>query len=140
MSLDRFCRKALASTLVTESIVHAAMVMREQHVGAVVALDSFGRPAGILTDRDISCRVVAEGRDPVATPVSAVMTPSPATLRRTDTIDDASLLLRQRGVRRAPIVDEVGRFIGLVSLDDLVVLFSAELGQLAAVVRDNKGP
>ncbi len=66
---------------------------------------------------------------------------SPVVTGRSDgAIDEASIEMRRTGVRRLPLVDPAGHLTGMVSVDDLVVLLSAELGQAAQVVRENRGP
>lgn len=141
MSLERFCRKPLIDVRPDQTVLEAAQRMRSGHVGSVFVTDQEGgRPLGVLTDRDIVVRVVGAGLDPAATSVRDVMTPSPTTLRADESIDQALFRMREKGVRRLPIVDGRGKLTGTVSLDDLLVLLSAELGQTAAVVRDNRGP
>ena len=140
MSLERFCRKPVISAGPTDPIAQVASLMREKHVGTVVIVDGSRRPVGIVTDRDIACRLVAEGLDPVTTPARAVMTQPAATVPRTSTIEQVSMLMRQRGVRRLPVVDGEDKLIGFVALDDLTMLFVAELGLLVGAVRDNQGP
>lgn len=140
MSLARFCRKPVAIIQSTQSVAEAAETLRDQHVGALVVVQEDLHPVGMLTDRDIVTRVLAARKDATATSVADVMSPKPFVARLTDSIDMTLFALRQHGVRRLPIVDEQGRVAGLVSLDDLWVLLSAELDQTAAVVRDNQGP
>jgi CBS domain-containing protein len=140
MSLERFCRKAPITGSPEESVDRIAERMREAHVGAVVIVDQRRAPVGILTDRDIVCRVVAEHRSAEATLVSDVMTAGLEILHTTESIDHALFTMRNKGVRRLPIVDGEERLQGLVALDDLLVLLSAELGQTAAAVRTNEGP
>ena len=140
MSLERFCRKEVATTRTNDTVVDAARRMQEKHVGAVVVVDGVGRPVGMLTDRDIACRVIAEGRDPAKTPVDAAMSRDLVTVRRDGTIDEVAFSMRKQGVRRVPIVDAEGKLSGLVAFDDLVVLLSAELGETVAALRHNRGP
>ncbi|MGE6759822.1 CBS domain-containing protein [Corallococcus interemptor] len=140
MSLARFCRKPVAIIQPTRSVAEAAEALRDQHVGALVVVQEDLKPVGMLTDRDIVTRVMAARKDARATAVQDVMTPGPFVARVSDSIDKTLFAVRQHGVRRLPIVDEEGRVAGLVSLDDLWVLLSAELDQTAAVVRDNQGP
>lgn len=140
MSLERFCRKEIAAVQVDETLVDAAREMREKHVGAVVVLDGSRRPVGMLTDRDIVCRVVAEGRDPQLVSVKSTMSGDLVTVRRDETIDQVAFSMRDHGVRRVPIVDGEGKLAGLVAFDDLVVLLSAELGQTVAALQANRGP
>lgn len=140
MSLKRFCRKQVATALATETVQAAAEQMTQQHVGALVIVDDAGRPAGILTDRDIVCRVLNERLDPRVTAIQEVMSTHPVVARDNDQIDEVAFTMHQKGVRRVPIVDASGKAIGLVSLDDLLVLLASELGQTAAAVRMNRGP
>ncbi|GMT99431.1 CBS domain-containing protein [Corallococcus caeni] len=140
MSLARFCRKTVAVILPGQSVAEAAQRMRDQHVGALVVVQDDLRPVGVLTDRDIVTRLVAERRDATAVAISDVMSRAPAVMRVEDTLDQTLFAFRKQGVRRLPIVDGQGRVAGLVSLDDLLVLLSAELDQTAAAVRENQGP
>ncbi len=140
MSLERFCRKPLVTVRPQQSVKDAATQMREKHVGAVLVVDAQSRPEGMLTDRDLVCRVVAAGLDPARTPVGEVMSVGPAVIRSSQLIDEAAVQMRELGVRRLPVVDDDGHAVGLVSLDDLVVMLSAELGQTAGVIRTNRGP
>jgi CBS domain-containing protein len=73
--------------------------MREKHVGALVVVDRGGRPVGMLTDRDVVCRVVAEAREPAGTSVDAAMSRDLVTVRREGNIDQAAFSMRKHGVR-----------------------------------------
>lgn len=140
MSLARFCRKTVAIIQPTQSVAEAAERMRDQHVGALVVVGEDLRPVGMLTDRDIVTRVVAERADPTAVVVQEVMTEEPAVVSVDSTLDQTLFTFKKQGVRRLPILDEKGRLAGLVSLDDMLVLLSAELDQTASAVRENQGP
>lgn len=140
MSLARFCRKTVAVIQSTQSVAEAAEQLRDRHVGALVVVEEELRPVGMLTDRDIVTRVVAERKDATAVLVSDVMSPRPAVAHVDDTLDQTLFTFKKRGVRRLPIVDALGRMVGLVSIDDVLVLLSAELDQTAAAVRENQGP
>lgn len=140
MSLARFCRKTVAIIQPTQSVAEAAEAMRDRHVGALVVVDNDLRPVGMLTDRDIVTRVVAGRKDPAALSIGESMSPGPTVAHVDDTLDRTLFTLREQGVRRLPIVDGQGRVVGLVSLDDVLVLLSGELGQTAAAVRENQGP
>lgn len=101
------------------TVARAARLMREQDIGDVLVTydcDLFG----VLTDRDIVIRAVAEGRDPAVTPVGSVCTRPPVvTLAPDDTTDHAVKLMRQYAVRRLPVVERGGCPVGIVSLGDL---------------------
>jgi CBS domain-containing protein len=140
MSLERFCRRQPVVVSPRETVDGVAQRMRDEHVGAVVVVDERLSPIGILTDRDIACRVVADHRAPEATRVGDVMSKDLEVLRSVASLDEALFSMRRRGVRRLPIVSPEGHLSGLVALDDLLVLLSAELGQTAGAIRSNEGP
>lgn len=139
MSLERFCRKPLATVSPKQSVHDAALKMRDQHVGAVIVVQE-DRPVGIVTDRALVLRAIVEGKDPRTTSVGDVMSRGLKTVRADEKIDDAITSIRTAGVRRVPIVDERGCAVGMVTLDDLVVLVAGELGAAAGAVRSNRGP
>ena len=140
MSLERFCRKPLVTVAPDETVHHAAQQMSHKHAGSVIVVDPARRPIGLLTDRDIVTRVVSPGLDATKMPVREVMSENVGVAREDALIDEVALQMRQKGVRRMPVVDREGKAIGMVTLDDLLVLFSSELGQTAAVIRANRGP
>jgi CBS domain-containing protein len=103
----------------SDTVVDAARQMREGDVGAILVAEN-GRLAGILTDRDIVVRVVADGRDPSTTTVGEVMTRDLAALTPDQTVDDAIRIVREHDVRRIPVVQD-GRPVGIVSIGDLAI-------------------
>ncbi len=90
----------------------AAMLMREEDCGSVPVVED-GRLVGIVTDRDITVRGVAMGRDPKTTPVSEVMSADPITVTPDTAADEAAKLMADRQVRRLPVVED-GRLVGIV--------------------------
>ena len=96
----------------------AALVMAEHDIGAVL-VGPEGKPAGILTDRDIIIRVVVEGRDPGAVSAGEVMSSTLFTCREDDSVEAALGLMGERQVRRLPVVDADGRLVGIVARSDL---------------------
>ena len=101
------------------TVVNAAREMRDGDVGAVIVVEN-GSVAGIVTDRDIVVRGVAQGLDPDATRVSEVASMNVATLTVDQTVEDAIRLVREHDVRRIPVVQD-GRPAGIVSLGDLAI-------------------
>jgi CBS domain-containing protein len=138
MSIERFTRKEVVTAEADETVSQVAEKMRREHVGAVVLTD-VGRPIGIVTDRDLALRVLADGRPP-ETPVREVMSQDLVLAHCDDTVDQIVVRMRQAGVRRLPIVNRDGSLVGMVSLDDLYVLLSGELSTTAYAVLDNRGP
>jgi CBS domain-containing protein len=102
-----------------DSLLDAARAMRDDDIGDVVVTEG-GRVAGILTDRDITIRAVAEGRDPQSTKVGDVFTSGVQTLEPDDSVEDAIRTVREHDIRRLPVVKD-GRAVGILSLGDLAV-------------------
>jgi len=127
--LHRFIRPIVTSTL-DQRVTDAARAMRDQGVGCLVVTRD-RHPIGILTDRDLAIRVVAEGKDASKLLVSDVVTYDPIVLSTTDGIETAAALMRKHGVRRLPIVDATGQLAGLVTADDLTMLLGRELAAVA---------
>jgi CBS domain-containing protein len=98
----------------------AARIMAEDAIGNVIVDDEVGRVAGIVTDRDLAIRAVAEGLDPMAATVEQVFTANIATLAPTDSVHDAMERMRENDVRRLPVVED-GKAIGIVSLGDISI-------------------
>ena len=101
------------------SLTDAAKLMRDHGIGDVIVVEG-DRAAGIVTDRDIVIRGVAEGNDPDATRAGDVLTGELAAVAPEDSIDRAIQLMRERAIRRLPVL-ESGKPVGIVSLGDLAV-------------------
>jgi CBS domain-containing protein len=104
-----------------DSIAHAAQVMKREDVGSIPVVESeaSSRLVGIVTDRDIVVRVVAEGRDVAAATVREAMTPNPATCGEEDDVKQAVAHMAERQVRRMPVVDADGRLSGIIAQADI---------------------
>jgi CBS domain-containing protein len=93
-------------------VAQAASLMREEDCGAIPVVKD-GKLVGIVTDRDITIRAVAAGRDPKSTKVSEVMSADPVTITPDTDSDEAQRLMAEFQVRRLPVVDD-GRLLGIV--------------------------
>ena len=98
----------------------------DRHTVGCVVVAADGVPHGVLTDRDIVCRLVAAGLDPDKTRAADVMTPNPVTADCSDDIEQLLQVMADNGIRRIPLLDE-GKLSGLISLDDVLVQFSSYL-------------
>jgi CBS domain-containing protein len=116
-SIRELMTKDPATCETTDSVFDAARAMNDGDFGAVVVTEN-GNVRGILTDRDIVVRVVAEGKDPSSTQIREGFTTEPTTLSADDSLDDAVQALRDAHVRRLPVVEE-SRVVGIVSIGDL---------------------
>jgi CBS domain-containing protein len=102
------------------TVAEAAKVMAQEDVGPVPIVED-GRLVGIVTDRDIAVRVVAEGRDPNATTVREIASTELVTVSPDDDLDEALNLLAKSQVRRLPVV-EGDRLVGIVAQADIARL------------------
>lgn len=119
------------------TVQEAAQLMRDWDCGVIPVIDDSGRPVGVITDRDICCRAVAENR-PVSTPVQEIMSSPAVTVSPSDNVERCLDLMDQNQIRRLPVVDEDGICCGMVSQADLArELNESEVGN---VVHDISQP
>lgn len=138
MALGEVCNRQVIVARADESVLDAAKLMRQYHVGDLVIVEERpeGRvPVGILTDRDIAIEVTARERDPRSLKIGTVMTRDPLVLRDEDGIARAVDLMRAKGVRRVPVVDAQGFLAGIFTVDDLIELLADEMSALPALVK-----
>ncbi len=140
MEIRDICRQNVITVQRDDDLSRAARLMREHHVGFLVAVDSVAREGmrrvvGVLTDRDLVVAVMALDLDPHDLCVEDVMTPDPVTVREHDTLSFALGEMRHLGVRRLPVLDDCGALAGLVSLDDIVTQLARELNDVAGSIR-----
>jgi len=104
------------------SVQEAARLMKAEDVGAlpVIESDSSRKLVGIVTDRDIAIRAVADGRDLGSVTVSDVMSKGATTAKASDSVDDVMQVMGREQVRRIPIVDDRDQLVGIVSQADVV--------------------
>jgi CBS domain-containing protein len=101
------------------SVLEAARLMRDNNVGSLVVTDG-ETICGIVTDRDIVVRGVAEGHDPEPLEVADICSPHLTTVAAHDSVEDAVQLMRDHALRRLPVVED-GRAVGILSLGDLAI-------------------
>ena len=133
MSLERVCRKEVVTVPPHTNLLEVTRLLRSQHVGSVVVVEDH-RPVGILTDRDIIVKVVAEEKDPKAIQAYEIMTTNPALVNINLDPLDATRIMRDRGLRRLPVVDENRHLLGILTLDDVLDLLGKEAANLAEAV------
>jgi CBS domain-containing protein len=102
------------------TVADAAALMRQMDIGGLPVCDG-SRLIGMVTDRDITIRSAADGRDPHLTPVRDIMSSGVAWATETDPVEEAARIMREHRIRRLPIVDERHSLVGMVSLGDLAV-------------------
>jgi CBS domain-containing protein/uncharacterized protein (DUF2267 family) len=133
MSLERFMRARLVVQTPRTTVYDAVRAMQDNHVGAILVHDAED-VRGIVTDRDIATRMVPDDLDPFEVQLQRIMSTPLATLPPSATALDVAELMIERRVRRIPIED-AGRFVGLVTLDDLILEHGVDLFTLAGILR-----
>ena len=98
----------------------AARMMRDRDIGAVLVADK-GQLVGLLTDRDIVVRGIADKGDPSSTRVKDIVSKEVETVKPNDSVDQAVKKMRSMAVRRMPVVDDRGKPVGIVAIGDLAV-------------------
>ena len=112
--------------------------MLEHDIGFVVVVDDADHPVGVVTDRDLALRVVAEGARGGDVPVCSVMTRPPTCLNAHASALDAAKVMETHLCRRLPLVDESGAVVGVLSMDDLFGEAVEEMKHLASAMRDGR--
>lgn len=131
--LGKICSRPVVTVSAQNTVGHAARVMRTRNMGALVVVNA-GRPIGMLTDRDVAVEVVAMGMDPDSTRVGDVMRKKPVTILEDRGILDAAKTFARTGVRRLPVVSAKGVLVGVIAVDDLIILLGNELGHMAGAL------
>lgn len=126
-------RDILNRRLVTVSpdakVIEAARLMEEANVGSVLVLDN-DKPRGILTDRDIVVRCIAQNVDVTDCTVENILSESLVVCHETDGIFDCIRRMREAKVRRMPVLNDQGKVVGIVSFGDLMAMLGREMGEL----------
>ena len=131
--LEDVCSPAVRIAYRDQALAEAAQGMLDSHVGALIVVEheDARRPVGILTDRDIVRGQLAHQADLFCLTVGDVMTPTPLSLAAELSLIAAIEKLKERGVRRAPVLDDSGALVGIVTLDDLLPAVARQLSELA---------
>lgn len=132
--LKDLINRKLVVTEPDSKISEVAKIMEREDVGCVLVLYD-DKPRGLITDRDIVTRVIAKNIDVDDCTVENVMTESLQTVKETDGIFDCIESMRGAGVRRIPVVDEMGRAVGIISFGDLLKVLSKEFAELTSTIQ-----
>jgi CBS domain-containing protein len=102
------------------TLVDAALVMCREDIGDVLVCEDGDRLIGIVTDRDIVVRALADGRDPAETRVADVCSRDLVTIEPDDSVGGAVRLMREKAIRRIPVAEN-GRVVGMLTIGDIAV-------------------
>lgn len=138
MPILDICNREIITLQQDDTVLQAAKMMRQFHVGAVVVIATKNEkcvPVGIVTDRDVVVDVVAPGLDSNVITVGDIMVSNLVVVDEEAGVFDAIQLMSSKGVRRLPVVRKNGELIGIVTLDDLFVLMAKEFGNFAKLLK-----
>lgn len=135
MTVASICTRLPETTSPDVTVLAAARQMLAQEVGTLVVTDGDGRPEGIVTDRDIVVRCVAEELAPARTKVRDVMTSDVHTVFEDASLEAAMETMADREVRRLIVINEAGRVCGIVSLDDFLEGLAAATEDIGRLLR-----
>jgi CBS domain-containing protein len=137
--IGEICTKPAVTASPDTTVQEAAHRMRTRKVGALVIVNGDREPLGVVTDRDITVKVVAVGADPALVRVGALVKRKPAVIQEKAGILDATRLMSRRGVRRLPVVGAGGKLVGILALDDLLMLLGTEFEHIASTLSSELG-
>lgn len=137
MNAGEICNREVVIVNRDQTILDAAKLMREYHVGDVVVVEERkgeNVPIGILTDRDIVIKILAQDLDAGKVQISDAMSFDLLTALEEDEILETVKRMRGRGVRRIPVVNAQGGLEGIIAVDDLVDLLAEQMADLVALI------
>lgn len=138
MPISEVCNREVVIVQPNDSVLDAAELMRQHHVGDVVVVEDRGGrrvPIGIVTDRDLVVEIMAAKLEPADIKVSDIMLSDLLTVKQDAGLFEAIEGMHAKGVRRLPVVDNSGGLIGILTLDDLIELLADEMTSLAKLVK-----
>ena len=135
-SCSELMTKNPASCLPSDSALEAAKLMKQQDIGPIPVVESrdSNRLVGIVTDRDLTLRVLAERRDPESTKVGEIMTQNPVVCNQSENVQTALNSMSSRQVRRIPVINDENSLVGIISQADIATRMAAPR-KIAAVVQ-----
>lgn len=137
MLLKEFCTTDVAWCTRDTTVLEAARLMREKHLGDLVIVDNPQdefTPIGLITDRDIVVKVIGDDRSASQTRVGDVMRTPLVTASDEEDSNAAIARMRQHGVRRLPVTGRHGKLVGIVTLDDLLRRLRSEVDSLLELI------
>ncbi len=137
MTLKSICNREVVIAQKNDTLVEVAKLMREYQVGSIVIVEErngLRYPVGIVTDRDLVIELIAKEVDINSVTLGDVMYRDIILGKENDDINETIKIMRQRGIRRLPVVDDRGVLVGIVTMDDLIDLIAEELKDLVALI------
>jgi CBS domain-containing protein len=137
MRVSEICKSPVITCFRDASATAIAALMREQHVGDVIVVDTVEEhrvPVGIVTDRDLVVRILAAGADAGSMTAAGCMTRPLVTACEDEDVYDVIWRMRSKGVRRFPVVDARNRLRGIITAQDVSTFLAEALIEVARTV------
>ncbi len=140
MAIGEICNREVVVIAAGATVAEAARLMRQYHVGTLVVVKqgSKNEPVGIVTDRDLVLEVLATELNAATITVGEIMAPDLVKVADSTGIFESIRYMRDKGVRRMPVVDGSGTLAGIITVDDLIDLLSEELAELNKLVKQEQ--
>jgi CBS domain-containing protein len=136
MQIGEVCSREVVYCDRGASVVEVAKLMRNHHVGDLIVAESRDGtlvPVGVVTDRDLVVKVLAEAVSAEVLTAGDLMTRHLVTVDESDSVYEAIRRMRDEGIRRLPVLGANGALVGVLSADDVTELLAEELGTLARI-------
>ena len=140
-SIGEYCNREVVFATKNMSIPEAAQLMRQHHVGDLIVVDETdGKriPVGIVTDRDMVIEIIAKSLDLNDFYVGDIMSSQLVNIQNRETVFDTIRLMRAKGIRRIPVVNQEGSLEGIMTVDDILGILAEEMSELARIPQSEK--
>jgi CBS domain-containing protein len=137
LTAGEICKRKVTVGYKQTSVVAAAQLMREDHVGSLVVVDDENgsrQVCGMVTDRDIVMSGIATGLDPDPLRLEDIMSERVVTVNEADALPDLMRSMREHGVRRVPVVGLQDELMGIVTMDDVLKILAQEMNALVGAM------
>lgn len=137
MPISDICKRNVVTVQSDSTVMQAAKLMRQYHVGDVVVVmqkNGVTNPVGIVTDRDIVVEVIATELDPTVITVGDITVSSLAVVHENNGVFETFQAMAEEGVRRLPVINAEGALVGIVTLDDLLLLLGREFDAIPHIL------
>lgn len=126
MTAGQICIRGVRTAARDESVCMIARRMKDHNVSSLIIVDDTKKPIGIVTERDLTVRVLAADKDPCTTTAGDVMSKEMKPLSIETPLEHALELMRSGPYRRLPVIDRMGELIGLLSIDNILEELAVE--------------
>lgn len=136
MPVGEVCNREVVVVEPEADALQASQLMREFHVGDLVVVECRGEenlPLGIVTDRDLVLEVLAQGVDPASVVMKDLMGEALETVNEDEALIDTLQRMREKGLRRMPVVNDSGMLQGILTMEDILELLAEELMDVVAL-------